>query len=157
MVGIGPSEKLVVLWALLSYSAVIAKALQLLDPGGNTSTVLLAVVGSMLAQIWSSLLLALAKCWLDSSVHIPHCRAFQACYVFMVWTSQFSISAGTLAAIITYCACPGLLLWLPIRKRSAACMVDDQRALPVPDAKPLWFTHRHVGYAFANRFGCAAK
>ena len=126
---------LCVFWAGLSYSASIAITLQLLDPGRSASPVLLVVVGSIIAQIWSSLQLALAKRWLDSPVHIPHCKAFQACYAFVVWTRQHSIFAGTLAAIFTSGACPRLLLWLPILKRPAALMVDEQSDLPMPIPK----------------------
>ena len=124
-----------VFWAELSYGASIAMTLQFLDPDGGASTVLLIIVGSMLAQIWSSLQFAWIQRWLGSPVHDPHCRAFQACHAFVVWTRQHSIVAGILAALFTYGACPRLLLWLPILKRPAALMVDDQAALPMPTAK----------------------
>ena len=137
MAGFGFSEKLTIpnfpdgilciFWVGLSYSASIAITLQLLDPGGSASTALLVVVGSMFAQIWSSLQLVVAKRCFYGPVHIPHCRAFQSFYAFMVWTRQRSICAGILAAIFTYGACPRLLLWLPILKRPAA--------LPQPNSK----------------------
>ena len=145
MVGIGSSNKLntsnffdgmfSVFWAELSYGASIAMTLQLLDPDGGASTVLLIVLGSMLAQIWSSLQLALIKRWLGSPVHDPHCRAFQACHALVVWTRQRSIFAGILAAIFTYGACPRLLLWLPILKHPAALQMDDQSGVPMPILK----------------------
>ena len=145
MAVIGSSEKLnasnffdgmfSVFWAELSYGASIAMTQQLLDPDGGASTVLLIIVGSMLAQIWSSLQLALIKRWLGSPVHDPHCKAFQVCHAFVVWTRQHSIVAGILAAIFTYGACPRLLLWLPILKRPAALQMDDQSALPMPIPK----------------------
>ena len=124
-----------VFWAELSYGALISMTLQLLDPDGCAPTALLVVVGSMLAQIWSSLQLALVERWLGSPVHDPHCRAFQACHAFVVWSRQHSIVAGVLAAIFTYGACPRLLLWLPILKRPAAPQMDDQPpalAMPIP-------------------------
>ena len=122
-----------VFWAELSYGASIAMTLQLLDSEGGASTVLLIAVGSMLAQIWSSLQFALVKRWLGSPVHDPHCRAFQACHAFVVWAKQRSIYAGILAAIFTYGACPRLLLWLPILKRPSAPQMDDQ----------AFFAHAH--------------
>ena len=44
-----------VFWAELSYGASIAMALSLLDSDGCASTVMLVVIGSVLAQVWSSM------------------------------------------------------------------------------------------------------
>ena len=126
---------LCIFWVGFSYSTCIAMTLQLMDPAGTASILSLVVLGCMFAQIWSSLQLFFAKRWFQSPVHIHHCRAFQACYVFVVWTRQRSIFAGILAAIFTYGACPRLLLWLPILKRPAALQMDDQSALPMPIPK----------------------
>ena len=99
-------------------------------------------IGSMLAQIWSSLQFALMKRWLGSPVHDPHCKAFQVCHAFVLWTRQRSIFAGILAANFTYGAYPRLLLWLPalrspaaLQKRPAALQMDDQSALAMPIPK----------------------
>ena len=110
---------LCIFWVGFFYSACIAMTLQLMDPAGTASILSLVVLGSIFAQIWSSLQLFFAKRWFQSPVHIPHCRAFQACYVFVVWTRHRSICAGILASALTYGTCPRLLLWLPIQKRPA--------------------------------------
>ena len=44
-----------VFWAELSYGAPIAMALSLLDSDGCASTVMLVVIGSVLAQVWNSM------------------------------------------------------------------------------------------------------
>ena len=130
-----------VFWAELSYGASIAMTLQLLDSGSNASIALLVVIGSVLAQVWSSMQLTVAERLLDRPIHYPNCRAFQACHAFVAWTMQLGIFAGGLAAVFTYVACPQWLLWLPILKRPAGSDGHPQSASRTSNAK----RRRNVG------------
>ena len=124
-----------VFWAELSYGALITMTLQLLDRDGSVSIVLLVVIGSMLAQIWSSLQLALVEHWLGSLVHDPNCMVFQAYHALVVWTRQHGIFAGVLAPMFTYVACPRLLPWFPIPKCSAAFAGQPEASLHARNAE----------------------
>ena len=130
-----------VFWAELSYGASIAMTLQLLDSGSNASIALLVVIGSVLAQVWSSMQLTVAERWLGRPIHDPNCRAFQACHAFVAWTMQLGFCAGILAAVFTYVACPQWLLWLPILKRPAGPDGHPQSASCTPNGK----RRRNVG------------
>ena len=113
----------------------------MLDSDGCASTVMLVVIGSVLAQVWSSMQLTVAERWLGRPIHDPNCRAFQACHAFVAWTMQLGIFAGGLAAVFTYVACPQWLLWLPILKRPAGPDGHPQSASRTSNGK----RRRNVG------------
>ena len=122
-------------WAELSYAVALSEVLAQFTLEDNSQILMVVIVGCVVGQVFSSLQLTAAQRLFGQPTHHRNCRCFQACHAFVAWSLQHSVFAGTLAALFTYGACPRLLLWLPILKRPAALMVDDQAALPMPTAK----------------------
>ena len=66
--------------------------------------------------------------------HFQHCRCWTAACIAIGSSLQMPPLVSVLLVLTTMLAVPRRWLWFPATKRRAACMVDDQSALPMSDA-----------------------
>ena len=129
-----------VLWSTIYVSFDM---LRQLDPIHSLVAALLLVnyvaicmIACAAAQVTSFWILRFAQALMGvRPMHFQHCRSCTAACIAIGCANQMpTLTSVVLVSAIMFVV-PRRWLWFPALKRPAACMADDQSALPASDAK----------------------